>query len=180
MAAPVITLTVAAWPNGVDQTQLRAIIEGSGAIAGGGTYATGGLTLPWTDMQDGNFNDLTPYIGNWGPNQTYPVWATAFSRASGFVYVIDPTSGNLRIFESSAGSGTISAPTLTMNSYTPAGTNNSATPPIFTGTPAVLTGTVSAPTFTGSGSGALVELTNDASVTADTIYFRAEFLKNAF
>lgn len=31
---------------------------------------------------------------------------------------------------------------LTMNSYTPAGTNNSATPPIFTGTPAVLTGSV--------------------------------------
>ncbi len=31
---------------------------------------------------------------------------------------------------------------LTMNSYTPAGTNNSATPPIFTGTPAVLTGTI--------------------------------------
>lgn len=46
--------------------------------------------------------------------------------------------------------GTISAPTLTMNSYTPAGTNNSATPPIFTGTPAVLTGSVSAPTFTNS------------------------------
>lgn len=33
-------------------------------------------------------------------------------------------------------------PTLTMNSYTPAGTNDGATPPIFTGTPATLTGTV--------------------------------------
>ncbi len=33
------------------------------------------------------------------------------------------------------------APIITMNSYTPAGTNSSATPPIFTGTPAVLTGT---------------------------------------
>lgn len=33
---------------------------------------------------------------------------------------------------------------LTMNSYTPAGTNDSSTPPIFTGTPAVLTGTVAA------------------------------------
>jgi hypothetical protein len=32
---------------------------------------------------------------------------------------------------------------VTLNSYTPAGTNNSATPPIFTGTPAVLTGTTS-------------------------------------
>lgn len=33
------------------------------------------------------------------------------------------------------------APAITLNSYTPAGTNNSASPPIFTGTPAVLTGT---------------------------------------
>lgn len=41
-------------------------------------------------------------------------------------------------------SASVSAVTsaLTMNSYTPAGTNNSATPPIFTGTPAVLTGTI--------------------------------------
>lgn len=31
---------------------------------------------------------------------------------------------------------------LTVDSYTPAGTNSSASPPIFTGTPAVLTGTV--------------------------------------
>lgn len=43
---------------------------------------------------------------------------------------------------------TTAAPTLTMNSYTPAGTNNSATPPIFTGTPATLTGTISAPATT--------------------------------
>lgn len=31
---------------------------------------------------------------------------------------------------------------VTMNSYTPAGTNDGGTPPLFTGTPAVLTGTV--------------------------------------
>lgn len=48
--------------------------------------------------------------------------------------------------------GTNSAPALTMNSYTPAGTNNSATPPIFTGTPATLTGSVAAPTFTGNAA----------------------------
>lgn len=41
-------------------------------------------------------------------------------------------------------SGT-SAPTLSMNSYTPAGTNNTATPPIFTGTAATLTGSISSP-----------------------------------
>lgn len=180
MAAPTITLTVAKWPNGVDQTQLRSIVEGTGSIGSGGLYATGGLALPWTDMQDGNFNNAQPFVGNWGPAQTKPVWASAYSASSGFVYAIDPSNGNLRIFQGNAASGTLSAPALTMNSYTPAGTNNSATPPIFTGTPAVLTGSVAAPTFTGAGAAALVELTNGASVTADTINFRAEFLKNAF
>lgn len=53
-------------------------------------------------------------------------------------------------FSSFAATGTISTPTLTMNSYTPAGTNNSSTPPVFTGTPAVLTGTISTPTFTST------------------------------
>lgn len=46
--------------------------------------------------------------------------------------------------------GTNSAPALTMNSYTPAGTNDASSPPIFTGTPAVLTGSVAAPAFTGT------------------------------
>lgn len=54
--------------------------------------------------------------------------------------------GGIIILETLAPSA--AAPTLTMASYTPAGTNDSATPPIFTGTPAVLTGTVSAPAMT--------------------------------
>lgn len=69
-----------------------------------------------------------------------------------------------------------STPTLTMNPYTPAGTNNSATPPIFSGTPATLTGTISAPTETVSaavgapatGSLVMVQLYFDGStVTVD-------------
>lgn len=47
---------------------------------------------------------------------------------------------------------TSSTPTLTMNSYTPAGTNDGSTPPLFTGTPATLTGTVSAPTITSAAA----------------------------
>lgn len=47
--------------------------------------------------------------------------------------------------------GTNSAPVLTMDSYTPAGTNaNDGPPETFTGTPAVLTGSVSAPVFSGT------------------------------
>jgi hypothetical protein len=48
----------------------------------------------------------------------------------------NPSTGQGYVAVASLGGG------LTMNSYTPAGTNNSATPPIFTGTPAVLTGSV--------------------------------------
>lgn len=45
------------------------------------------------------------------------------------------------------------ASVVTMASYTPAGTNNGASPPIFTGTPAILTGTMSlTPTDPVSGS----------------------------
>lgn len=57
-------------------------------------------------------------------------------------------------------------PVLTMNSYTPAGTNNSATPPIFTGTPATLTGTVSyAATDPANGSIMYLRMWfNDSSV----------------
>lgn len=48
--------------------------------------------------------------------------------------------------------GTVAAPVLTMDSYTPAGTNNGDTPPLFSGTPATLTGTNSAPAFTGAAA----------------------------
>ncbi len=46
---------------------------------------------------------------------------------------------------------------LTMNSYTPAGTNDGGTPPIFTGTPAVLTGTV-APSIAAPATGSVIRL----------------------
>lgn len=46
--------------------------------------------------------------------------------------------------------GTNSAPALTMNSYTPAGIITNGTPDTFAGTPATLTGTVAAPVFTGT------------------------------
>lgn len=48
--------------------------------------------------------------------------------------------------------GTVAAPVLTMASYTPQGTNDSSSPPIFTGTAHVLTGTNSAPAFTGTNA----------------------------
>ncbi len=58
-------------------------------------------------------------------------------------------------FVGSTVSGTVSAPLLTMNSYTPAGTNDGGSPPIFTGTAATLTGTNSVPTFTSTSTDAV-------------------------
>lgn len=53
------------------------------------------------------------------------------------------SSGAIVLFSCLASSA--AAPTLTMNSYTPAGTITNGTPDTFAGTPAVLTGTISAP-----------------------------------
>ena len=47
---------------------------------------------------------------------------------------------------------------LTMNSYTPAGTNNSASPPIFTGTPATLTGSISGGILTAPANNTVIGL----------------------
>lgn len=63
-----------------------------------------------------------------------------------------PHVGGWLILRCMGTGGSVAAPTLTMDSYTPAGTNNGATPPIFAGTPATLTGTISAPAFTGAGA----------------------------
>jgi len=61
-----------------------------------------------------------------------------------------PNVGGWILLGCYGGSASSSAPVLTMNSYTPAGTNDSSTPPVFTGTPAVLTGSVSAPSITST------------------------------
>lgn len=63
------------------------------------------------------------------------------------------------------------APTLTMASYTPAGTNDGASPPIFTGTPAVLTGSL-AMAAAAPAAGSIVAMTlkfDGSTVTIDGI-----------
>ncbi len=74
-------------------------------------------------------------------------------------------------FEDLTVSGTVSQPTLTMNSYTPAGTNaNDGPPETFTGTPAVLTGTVSQPTFSSTSAAAVVAPTAGAVVRLELCF----------
>ena len=230
MALPSLTTTINPFPSGRDKTQKWQIYKGKVAVGSGGLYATNGLPFALTGAA---VLTSTPID-----------WMEMYSLTTGFIYKWDPVHQTIRVYEGASGSGTISAPALTMDSYTPAGsvaaptftgtahtptgtvsaptittttgtpatlpvgvdgtgnltqttgatgikgvqaptfTGDSATPagsnsaPAFTGTAHVLTGTVAAPTFTGDPGGNLVELTNGASVTADTLYFRAECVSN--
>jgi hypothetical protein len=120
MAAATATLTVAAYPNGVDNTQRRQILNGTCALSAGGTYVTNGIPTNWNALVDGNgggrFIPLT--------TKSQPAQASFFSEvAGGYGYVYDQTHNTLRIF---------------------------------------------------SGG---TELTNGAAITADTIGFRAEYVR---
>ena len=73
----------------------------------------------------------------WNPPQPYKV---VFSGAngSGYIYEYDESTGCLFAFSGTSGTlvGTLDAPALTMNSYTPAGTNSAPTITTATGDPA--------------------------------------------
>lgn len=84
------------------------------------------------------------------PNATITSQAATVLGSTSGAYIILQALGPSITMNSYTPAGTNSAPALTMNSYTPAGTNDGSTPPLFTGTPAVLTGSVAAPTFSGT------------------------------
>lgn len=128
------TTTAAQWrakglPAGFTAAVGQAFVAtATGALGGTGTVGIAGVPL---------VNQVS-IVGD--PNAT--IASSAIRQYAGAQVMLQ--------FSKLTASGTIAAPTLTMDSYTPAGTNNGATPPIFTGTPAVLTGTISAPVFTNT------------------------------
>ncbi len=85
----------------------------------------------------------------------------------------NPTDGTGARFLLACVSRVNGAGVITMNSYTPAGTNDSSTPPIFTGTPAVLTGNVSAGTDTDAvaapADGTVIGLTFNMTAVAQEL-----------
>jgi hypothetical protein len=52
MATATVTLTVNAYPNGVDNTQRRQTLDGVLALNTGGLYATDGVPLTWTFLSE--------------------------------------------------------------------------------------------------------------------------------
>jgi hypothetical protein len=174
------TLTVFNAPYGIDQTNARMVLRGNLAWAAG-TYAAGGVTP-----------NAPPYLDAAGASVLIPTLnvqpdTVTFQSVSGsgYTYKRNKATGKIQVFQVAGftPAGTNSAPALTMNSYTPAGTITNGTPDTFAGTPAVLTGTVAAPTFTGSAvaAGALSELANGAlpaAVVADVIEFEASWVRD--
>jgi opacity protein-like surface antigen len=99
--------------------QVVKIAFGDGAL----TYPSGGVPLSGLSSQG-------------FPNTIKSLVLIDSNDASGYVYKYDYETNKLRIYQSNTvtPAGTVAAPTFTGESYTPAGTNNGATPPIFTGT----------------------------------------------
>jgi hypothetical protein len=94
MATATVTVTVNAFPAGVDQTGRFGHLYGSAiggggiAIGTGGTYVTDGLPVTWDVPEN-------IYSGNSGNPIYVDMWGLA-----GFQYVYDSTNNTIRIFQS--------------------------------------------------------------------------------
>lgn len=126
---------------------------------GSKTYPAGGI--PLSNLSKFGF-----------PNVVDSLLIQDMASSDGYLYKYDKVNNKLRIYRAagSTPAGTISQATLTMDSYTPTGTNDGGSPPLFTGDPAVLTGTISAQTFTGTaGSAAALSEVSTAFVPASNV-----------
>src|ERR1051326_5752719 len=96
MATATATITVNAYPNGVDNTQRHQVIFGTVAIqAAAATYAHLGLAISWAQEP---IKALLPASG-----VAAPVWAEFKSKTgSGYVYIYNETTGKLMIFTGAA------------------------------------------------------------------------------
>ncbi len=151
MALPSLTTTINPFPSGRDKTQKWQIYKGKIAIGSGGLYATNGLPFALSGAAV-----LT----------TTPIdWMEMYSLTTGFIYKWDPVHQTIRVYEGASGSGTISAPALTMDSYTPAGSVAAPALTMDSYTPA---GNNSAPTITTTSGGVAVPLGVNAGALSET------------
>ena len=102
MTTSVITVTINAYPNGIDNTVNHTRRFGSLAIATGDYPATG---VPLS------FTTLDPPVG------TSPIDVYMHSCTTGYVYKYDPVNKSIRIFQSA---GT-AAPMVEISTTTPSG-----------------------------------------------------------
>lgn len=99
--ASAATLTVNAFPNGVDNTQRRQIVNGICALSAS-TYPANGVPINWAAMLDGNGGGLfVPASSNDVPIAGTPQFTSTKGAAgdgNNYTYVYDATHGTLRIF----------------------------------------------------------------------------------
>lgn len=118
MANATATLTVKAYPYGVDNTQRRQILNGTCVLLSGGTYVTGGIPVAWDALKNGEFASGT-FQQQTGPWDVNPLKAEFFSVGGGettippYAYIYDSTNVTLRIMDTSTGLELASAAAIT-------------------------------------------------------------------
>lgn len=97
MATATITLTVNGYPNGVDNTQRRQILDGIAALLAGGTYVTDGLPFTWKFLEATGGSFIPDF------STAVPVYATFFSKSGSlFSYEFNYATGALLILTAGA------------------------------------------------------------------------------
>ena len=125
MATATATLTVNAFPKGVDNTVSQQVLYGTCALSSGGTYATNGIPLNWAAIKNPDGSSFTP---TFGPQTTVPIVAY-FTSAIGGVqtttpalqsYIYDNVHNSLRIYNGSvevANAAAIAVDTITFEAH---------------------------------------------------------------
>lgn len=120
MAVSTATVSVYAYPKGVDNTQRYHILRGTIGVTNG-TYPPSGFPLNWTNLEQ--LKAIPP--GGSSPSSTgspFPIEVDIYSVAaqtgfggvgpSGYVYAWDNVNGNMHIYEAANGVSTASGPLI--------------------------------------------------------------------
>ena len=165
-----------------DNTQKCDIVFGTMALAGSGSYATGGIPIDFTGLGFSWEGPIKVTVKSAQPagSQNTGQYQYAYVPSSATAPTL--SGGFIQIFEAGAASGTIGAITITTT------TNAGTSTPVYTNGGALtqvagatgITG-VQSPAFTGGAAAALAELPASslpAGVTGDAIVFEAWFQRN--
>jgi hypothetical protein len=110
------TLSLNAYPNGVDNTQRRLILHGIVALSG--TYATGGIALNWQAISQGNGGEYALDTAQATPEIVY--FQSVAGNTTQYSYAWNKAANKIQIFVSGASGapaaelGAVTVPTDTV------------------------------------------------------------------
>lgn len=107
MAAATATLTINAFPKGVDNTLSQQILFGVCALSASGTYINpNGIPVSWSALKN---PDGSSFQADIGPSTTVPIIAYFTSSTGGvngatavYSYIYDSVHNSLRIYAGAA------------------------------------------------------------------------------